>query len=579
MQAWNQIYLPLGSLGLSALVAAIPIIFFFLALAVLRIKGHVAGAITLALALAVAIFAYGMPLPQALAAAGYGFAYGMWPIAWIIVTAVFLYKVVERTGQLDIIRASVLSVTDDQRLQMLLIGFAFGAFLEGAAGFGAPVAITSALLVGLGFNPLYAAGLCLIANTAPVAFGAMGIPIIVAGQVTGIDAMQIGAMAGRQLPLLSLAVPFWLVFMMDGLRGIKEVWPGALVAGGSFALTQYFTSNYIGPELPDITSALVSLVSLTVLLKVWQPAGAKAAARKVVPMGGAAALGGMPGFGGASAGSGAGFGANAAVGGRRASPYTTAQTVRAWAPFGILTAIVTVWSLPQFKALFAAKGALAGMVLKFHVPFLDQMVIKTAPIVAAPKAYEAIFKLDLLSAVGTAILLTALISMALLRMKPVDGLRAFRDTVADLRRPILSIGLVLAFAFVANYSGMSSTLALLLAGTGAAFPFFSPFLGWLGVFLTGSDTSSNALFCSLQNTTAHQIGVSDTLLVAANTTGGVTGKMISPQSIAVACAATGLVGRESELFRFTLKHSILLLVIVGIITMLQAYVFTAMIPH
>ncbi|GAB2882580.1 lactate permease LctP family transporter [Pseudoduganella ginsengisoli] len=568
MQSWTQIYAPLGSLGLSALAAAVPIIFFFLALAVLRIKGHVAGAITLALALIVAIFAYGMPVPQALASAGYGFAYGLWPIAWIIITAVFLYKVVERTGQLAIIRASILAITDDQRLQMLLIGFSFGAFLEGAAGFGAPVAITAALLVGLGFNPLYAAGMCLIANTAPVAFGAMGIPIIVAGQVTGIDAMHIGAMAGRQLPLLSLFVPFWLVFMMDGMRGVKEVWPGALVAGGSFAVTQYFTSNYIGPELPDITSALVSLVSLTVLLKVWQPATAKNAARGVANMGGAAAL---SGFGGGSAATGP-------VGGRTRSPYTPAQTVRAWAPFGILTAIVTVWSLPGFKALFA-KGPLAWTVIKVHVPFLDQMVIKTTPIVTAPKAYEAIYKLDILSAVGTPILLTGIISMILLGMKPADGVRAFKDTVVELRRPVLSIGLVLAFAFVANYSGMSSTLALVLAGTGAAFPFFSPFLGWLGVFLTGSDTSSNALFCSLQNTTAHQVGVSDTLMVAANTTGGVTGKMISPQSIAVACAATGLVGRESELFRFTLKHSILFVVIVGVMTMVQAYLLPGMIPH
>ncbi len=570
MQTWNQIYDPMGNLALSALMAAIPIIFFFLALAVLRIKGHVAAAVTLLLAIAVAIFAYGMPVAQALAAAGYGFAYGIWPIAWIIVSAVFLYKVVDRTGQLDIIRASVLSVTDDQRLQMLLIGFSFGAFLEGAAGFGAPVAITSALLVGLGFNPLYAAGLCLIANTAPVAFGAMGIPIIVAGQVTGLDAMQIGAMAGRQLPLLSLAVPFWLVFMMDGTRGVKETWPAALVAGGSFAVTQYVTSNFIGPELPDITSALVSLASLTALLKVWQPASAKAGGRSAISMGGGTAA--MATFGGNSA-------ASDVPRIRAASPYTTAQTVRAWAPFGILTAVVTVWSLPQFKALFAGSGALANTVLKFHVPYLDKLVIKMTPIVAAPKAYEAVFKLDLLSAVGTAILLSTLISMVLLRFKPMAGVRALADTVVELRRPILSIGLVLGFAFVANYSGMSSTLALVLAGTGVAFPFFSPFLGWLGVFLTGSDTSSNALFCSLQSTTAHQINVSDTLLVAANTTGGVTGKMISPQSIAVACAATGLVGRESELFRFTLKHSLLFATIVGIMTVLQAYVFTGMVPH
>lgn len=568
MQVWHQIYTPLGSLGLSAFVAAIPIIFFFVALAALRMKGHVAAAITLLLSLGVAVLAYGMPVPQALAAAGFGFAYGLWPIAWIIVAAVFLYKIVVKTGQFDVIRASVLSITDDQRLQMLLIGFSFGAFLEGAAGFGAPVAITAALLVGLGFKPLHAAGLCLIANTAPVAFGAMGIPIIVAGQVTGIDPMHIGAMAGRQLPLLSLAVPFWLVFMMDGLRGVRQTWPAALVAGGSFAITQYFTSNHIGPELPDITSSLVSLVALAAFLKVWQPSSAKQTAGGIVASGGGAALGGF----------GAGGNVAGARTSRQASPYTLAQTVRAWSPFLILTAVVTVWSIAPFKALFAAHGALASTVLKFHVAGLDQLVVKTAPIAATPKALEAVLKIDLVSAVGSAILVTALISMVLLRMKPRDALVTFGETLSELTRPILSIGLVLAFAFVANYSGMSSTLALMLAATGAAFPFFSPFLGWLGVFLTGSDTSSNALFCSLQQTTAHQLGVPETLAVAANTTGGVTAKMISPQSIAVACAATGLVGKESELFRFTVRHSLLFVVIVGLITLVQAYVLPGMVP-
>ncbi|KVG20906.1 lactate permease LctP family transporter [Burkholderia ubonensis] len=569
MQAWHQIYTPLGSLGLSAFVAAIPIIFFFVALAGLRLKGHVAAAITLLLSLGVAILAYRMPAPQALAAAGFGFAYGLWPIAWIIVAAVFLYRIVVKTGQFDVIRASVLSITDDQRLQMLLIGFSFGAFLEGAAGFGAPVAITAALLVGLGFRPLHAAGLCLIANTAPVAFGAMGIPIIVAGQVTGIDAFHIGAMAGRQLPLLSLAVPFWLVFMMDGLRGVRQTWPAALVAGGSFAITQYFTSNHLGPELPDITSSLVSLVALAAFLKVWQPSSARQAARgaaggTVASGGGAAALAGFGGFGSSTS--------------REASPYTFAQTLRAWSPFLILTGVVTVWSLAPFKALFAPHGALAATVLKFKVPALDQLVVKTAPIVATPKALDAVLKIDLVSAVGSAILVTALISIVLLRMKPRDALVTFGETLKELARPILSIGFVLAFAFVANYSGMSSTLALLLAGTGAAFPFFSPFLGWLGVFLTGSDTSSNALFCSLQQATAHQLGLPDTLAVAANTTGGVTAKMISPQSIAVACAATGLVGKEAELFRFTVRHSLLFAVIVGLITLVQAYVLPWMVP-
>ncbi|KUZ68974.1 lactate permease LctP family transporter [Burkholderia ubonensis] len=569
MQAWQQIYTPLGSLGLSAFVAAIPIIFFFVALAGLRLKGHVAAAITLLLSLGVAILAYRMPAPQALAAAGFGFAYGLWPIAWIIVAAVFLYRIVVKTGQFDVIRASVLSITDDQRLQMLLIGFSFGAFLEGAAGFGAPVAITAALLVGLGFRPLHAAGLCLIANTAPVAFGAMGIPIIVAGQVTGIDAFHIGAMAGRQLPLLSLAVPFWLVFMMDGLRGVRQTWPAALVAGGSFAITQYFTSNHLGPELPDITSSLVSLVALAAFLKVWQPSSARQTARGaaggvVASGGGAAALGGFGGFGSSTS--------------REPSPYTFAQTLRAWSPFLILTGVVTVWSLAPFKALFAPHGALAATVLKFKVPALDQLVVKTAPIVATPKALDAVLKIDLVSAVGSAILVTALISIVLLRMKPRDALVTFGETLKELARPMLSIGFVLAFAFVANYSGMSSTLALLLAGTGAAFPFFSPFLGWLGVFLTGSDTSSNALFCSLQQATAHQLGLPDTLAVAANTTGGVTAKMISPQSIAVACAATGLVGKEAELFRFTVRHSLLFAVIVGLITLVQAYVLPGMVP-
>lgn len=300
--------------------------FFFLALAVFRLKGHIAGSITLALAIAVAIFAFHMPADMAFAAAGYGFLYGLWPIAWIIVAAVFLYKLTVKSGQFEVIRSSVLSITGDQRLQVLLIGFSFGAFLEGAAGFGAPVAITAALLVGLGFNPLYAAGLCLIANTAPVAFGALGIPIIVAGQVTGIDAFKIGAMTGRQLPFLSILVPFWLVFMMDGWRGIRETWPAAIVAGGSFAITQYLTSNFIGPELPDITSALVSLVSLTLFLKVWQPQGASEA---LAASGGAAVAGG-------------GYGGQRSV---EPSAYSFGEILKAWSPFLVLTVLVTIWTL------------------------------------------------------------------------------------------------------------------------------------------------------------------------------------------------------------------------------------------
>lgn len=552
MQTWQQLYSPLGSLGLSALAAVIPIVFFFLALAVFRLKGHIAGSITLALSILVAIFAFQMPADMAFAAAGYGFAYGLWPIAWIIVAAVFLYKLTVKSGQFEVIRSSVLSITDDQRLQVLLIGFCFGAFLEGAAGFGAPVAITAALLVGLGFNPLYAAGLCLIANTAPVAFGALGIPIIVAGQVTGIDAFHIGAMTGRQLPLLSLFVPFWLVFMMDGLKGVKETWPAALVAGLSFAVTQYFTSNFIGPELPDITSALAALIALTLFLKVWQPKNSFTTAS---------------------------VGAAVVKGGSQPTPYSLGEIFKAWSPFLILTVLVTIWTLKPFKAAFASGGAMYNWVFNFAIPHLDQLVIKTAPIVANPTPIPAVFKLDPISATGTAIFLSALISMVVLKINFKTGLTTLKETFYELRWPILSIGMVLAFAFVTNYSGMSSTMALVLAGTGAAFPFFSPFLGWLGVFLTGSDTSSNALFSSLQATTAHQIGVNDTLLVAANTSGGVTGKMISPQSIAVACAATGLVGKESDLFRFTLKHSLFFATIVGLITLIQAYWLTGMLVH
>ena len=552
MQAWQQLYDPAGNLWLSSLIALLPIAFFFVALAVLRMKGWLAGTITVAIALAVALLFYRMPLSQAFAAAGYGFVYGLWPIAWIILGAVFLYKVSVKTGQFDIIRASILSVTEDQRLQMLMVGFAFGAFLEGAAGFGAPVAISAALLVGLGFKPLYAAGLCLIVNTAPVAFGAMGIPIIVAGQVTGLDAFEIGQMAGRQLPFLTIIVLFWIMAIMDGWRGVKETWPAVLVAGGSFAIAQYLTSNFIGPELPDITASLTSLVCLTLFLRRWTPVRIFRFDTETS--------------------------AEAAAQAREAPRYSAGQIVKAWSPFLILTAMVTIWSVKPFKALFAAGGALEHWVLKIPVPSLDQLVQKMPPIVPVPTGYEAVYKFDAVSATGTAIMLGAVIAIVLLKMRPAAALRTFGETANELKVPIYSIGMVLAFAFIANYSGLSATLALALAHTGKAFTFFSPFLGWLGVFLTGSDTSSNALFSALQATTAQQIGVSEVLLVAANTTGGVTGKMISPQSIAIACAAVGLAGKESDLFRFTVKHSLIFTVMVGIITTVQAYWLTWMIP-
>lgn len=543
-----QNYVPVGNLWLSALIAAIPIIFFFLALTLLRLKGHVAGTITVILSFLIAVFVYGMPIGPAISSAIYGFFYGLWPIAWIIVGAVFLYKISVVTGDFNIVRHSILGITEDQRLQLILVGFAFGAFLEGAAGFGAPVAITAALLAGLGFRPLYAAGLCLIANTAPVAFGAMGIPIIVAGQVSNIDPFLLSQMAGRQLPFLSVFVPFMLVIIMDGWRGVRETWPAVLVGGGTFAIVQFLTSNYFGPELPDITAAIATLVVLPLFLRLWQPKRifrfdeSEAAPKEEIPH------------------------------------YSTGEIIKAWSPFIILTIFVMVWSIAPFKKLFAKGGALESWVLSFDVSFLNNIIVKTAPIVATDAKISAVYKFDWFSATGTAIILAAVVSTFVLKMRPARAIGVFGMTLKELALPIYSIGIVLAFAFIANYSGLSSTLALALSQTGKSFTFFSPFLGWLGVFVTGSDTSSNALFGALQATTAHQIGVSDVLLVAVNSTGGVTGKMISPQSIAIACAAVGLVGKESDLFRYTVKYSLGLCAIAGIMTTLQGYVLPWMIP-
>lgn len=566
MQHWQQIYDPMGNIWLSSAIALIPIIFFFLALAVFRLKGSVAGTITVVLALLVALFSYQMPVTLALSSAIYGFFYGLWPIAWIIIGAVFLYKVTVKTGQFDIIRSSILSLTEDQRLQMLLVGFAFGTFLEGAAGFGAPVAITAALLVGLGFKPLYAAGLCLIVNTAPVAFGAMGIPIIVAGQVSGVETHAISQMVGRQLPFIVPIVLVWIMAIMDGWRGVRETFPAIVVGGGSFAIAQFLTSNYIGPELPDITAAIASLVSLTLLFKVWQP---KHVFRFENQVDGKNQMGDTKSV-------------SAPL---PTTHYSPAQIIKAWMPFVILTAMVSLWSIKPFKDLFVKgkngqpDGALVDMVMSINVPYLHNAVQKLPPVVTKITDYAAIYKFDWFSATGTAIMLAAIISIVMLKMRPKEALSTFGETVKELRTPIYSIGMVLAFAFIANYSGLSATLALALAHTGKAFTFFSPFLGWLGVFLTGSDTSANALFAALQATTAQQIGVPEVLLVAANTSGGVTGKMISPQSIAIACAATGLVGKESDLFRFTVKHSIIFTIMMGVLITLQAYVVPWMIPQ
>ncbi|WP_283153134.1 lactate permease LctP family transporter [Guptibacillus hwajinpoensis] len=546
METWTQVYDPFTNIWLSAFIALIPIIFFFLALTAFRMKGHIAATVTVMLAIVIAILFYDMPITMVAATTGYGFAFGLWPISYIVIGAVYLYKLSVKSGQFDIIRSSIVSITDDKRIQMLLVAFSFNAFLEGAAGFGAPIAITAALLVGLGFEPLKAAGLCLIANTASGAFGAMGIPVIVAGQVSGLAPMEIGQFLGTSLPFISFTIPFLLVVIMDGMKGLKEVWPAALVAGSTYAITQWATVTFIGPELPNITSSIVSLVAVAVFVKMWHPKTKQSLT--IDPE----------------------VEAQLAVSLDPEAQLTAGRILKAWSPFIALTGMVTIWSLKPFKNLFVEGGLLEATILQIPVPGLHNLVIKTAPIVSEPTPYGAMLKLDLLSATGTAIFIAAILSIFILKMSPKAALEAFVETIKELQKPVLTIMMVLGFAFIANYSGMSSTLGLALAATGGVFPFLSPLLGWIGVFLTGSVTSNNALFGNLQQITAQQIAVLPMVLVAANTAGGVMAKMLSPQSIAVATGAVGLVGREGDLFRFTLKYSFVFLLITGGITFAQA---------
>lgn len=566
MMTWTQIITPVaGSLAISALVALVPILYFFWALAIKRMKGYMAGITTLAVAVLVAVLVYGMPVSMAIMSSVQGAVYGILPIGWIIISSVFLYKLTVKTGQFDIIRSSVLSITEDRRLQALLVAFSFGAFLEGAAGFGAPVAISAALLVGLGFHPLYAAGICLIANTAPVAFGAIGIPIIAMEGPTGVPAMEISKMVGRQLPFLSVFLPFYLVVIMAGFKKAIEVIPAIFVSGISFALTQYLSSNFMGPELPDILSALVSLAALTLFLRVWKPktifrfASEQAATAEIAA-------------------------ASQAVTNRKAS-FTSGQIFKAWSPFLILTAFISIWGIPAVKKALVGKYEGGNLLLHAlnpigkaltatpEVPGLHKLIIDAN---GSPMA--AVFKLEILAAAGTAILLAAIVTKFIVGISWKDWLATFGETLRELKFPLLTISTVVGFAYVENASGMSTTLGMALAGTGALFPFFAPFLGWLGVFITGSDTSSNLLFGNLQKVTATSIGMDPVLALAANTSGGVTGKMISPQSIAVACAAVGLAGKESDLLRFTVKHSIFMVVVIGIITYLQSHVLSWMVP-
>lgn len=540
---YQQLTDPLGSIWLSALLAFLPIFCFLICLLVFKLKGYQAGFITVIIASVVAFYAYGMPFSLIGASFVQGFAQGMWPIAWIIIAAIFLYKLSVKSGSFEVIKESVMTITPDHRIQVILIGFCFGSFLEGAIGFGGPVAITAALLVGLGLKPLHAAGLCLIANTAPVAFGAVGIPIIAMSNLVGVEQYEISAMVGRMLVPLSLSVPFFIVFLMDGVKGVKETFPAVLVAALSFTITQFISSNYLGAELPDIVSAVVSLVCTTIFLKFWSPKNI--------------------------------FRLDDLTDFSHHTQLEFGKVFKAWLPFILLIVCIIVWTQPWFKAFFD-KGA----VFDYTKVALSFNNIEGSIVDSAGKALSLNMDINLIALqAGTAILVAALLTIFFLRIKSNIVEEALGDTLKEMAMPCITIGLVVAFAFIAKNSGMSTTLGTAFATTGDAFSFFSPIIGWIGVFLTGSDTSANLLFGPLQQAAATSLAVPEALFLAANSVGGVVGKMISPQSIAIACAAVGLVGKESDLFKFTLKYSVGFIILIGIWTCIIAFLMPGIIPE
>lgn len=540
---YQQLTDPLGSIWLSALLAFLPIFCFLICLLVFKLKGYQAGFITVIVASVVAFYAYGMPFSLIGASFVQGFAQGMWPIAWIIIAAIFLYKLSVKSGSFEVIKESVMTITPDHRIQVILIGFCFGSFLEGAIGFGGPVAITAALLVGLGLKPLHAAGLCLIANTAPVAFGAVGIPIIAMSNLVGVEQYEISAMVGRMLVPLSLSVPFFIVFLMDGVKGVKETFPAVLVAAVSFTITQFISSNYLGAELPDIVSAVVSLACTTIFLKFWSPKNI--------------------------------FRLDDLTDFSHHTQLEFGKVFKAWLPFILLIICIIIWTQPWFKAFFD-KGA----VFDYTKVALSFNNIEGSIVDSAGKALSLNMDINLIALqAGTAILVAALLTILFLRIKSNIVEEALGDTLKEMAMPCITIGLVVAFAFIAKNSGMSTTLGTAFATTGDAFSFFSPVIGWIGVFLTGSDTSANLLFGPLQQAAATSLAVPEALFLAANSVGGVVGKMISPQSIAIACAAVGLVGKESDLFKFTLKYSVGFIILIGIWTCIIAFLMPGIIPE
>jgi len=535
---WSQLIDPLNNIAISAIISILPVIFIFWALIIKKMKGYKASLIALIFAMIIAVFVYNMPIKLAILSSASGTLYGLFPICWIVIAAVFLFNLTIKSGQFEIIKHVMSSITSDRRLQAILIAFSFGSFLEGMAGFGAPVAITAAMLVGLGFNPLYAAGICLIANTAPVAFGSIGIPIIVASKVSGIPEIILSQMVGRTLPLISLIIPFYLVFIMSGFKRTIEVLPAILVSGLSFSILQFLASNYVGPELPDIIAGVGSIVSLVVFLKYWKPKSIWRFPEE-----------------------------KSAIENRDIS-YSNIQLLRAWSPFILLTVIIIFWGLLPVKKILD----IIGMV-EFGIPGLHNLIIDTNG-----NMIPHVFKFNSLSAAGTGILIAALLSIPLIGLNYKSAIKVFFSTLNQLKFAIITVASIMGFAYIVNDSGMTTTMAVTLAKTGFLFPLFSPVLGWLGVFITGSDTSANALFGKLQANTGLSIGVNPVVTVAANVSGGVIGKMISPHSIAVAAAAGGLIGKESDLFRFTLKHSLILLFFVSLLVVSQAYLVTFLVP-
>jgi lactate permease len=572
---WTQVYTPAGGLLLSTLIAAIPVVVLLGLLAFTRVPAHLAALVGLAASLLVAISVYRMPVRLAGLAALYGAAYGLFPIGWIVLCAIFVYDVTLHTGQFEIVKQSIAGLADDRRIQAILIAFSFGAFIEGAAGFGTPVAISAAMLIGLGFRPLAAAGLALIGNTAPVAFGALGTPILALAKVTAIPAETLSAMVGRQLPIFSLIIPFWLIWAMAGWRRMLEVWPACLTAGGSFAAVQFAVSNYHGPWVVDIAASLTSIASLLVLLRVWQPREvwlfqheenchpqrSEGSAEPDERARSFAALRMTTGP------------AQQAVGAPEKLTPTPRQIFVAWMPWLIVSVIVFTWGIPAVKAFFNRHTQ-----LDLKIPVLHLAIFRAPPVVQQRKAEEAVFAFNWLSATGTGLLLAGILSGLLLRLPPLRLARLFGGTVLRVRTSLLTIAAMLAIGFTTRYAGLDATLGLAFASTGKLFPFFSPLLGWLGVALTGSDTSSNVLFGNLQQISAGKLGVSPVLAAASNSSGGVMGKMIDAQSIVVATVATGQHGTEGKILRYVFLHSVVLAVLVGVLVLLQAYVWSSWIP-